>query len=104
MLINAAQAIKTQGTIELKAWATEDHIYVQITDSGCGISQENVPRIFDPFFTTKKVGKDTGLGLSISYDIIKKHRGEISVESQVEKGTNFTIKLPRNPDESVEQD
>lgn len=104
LLINAAQAIKTQGTIELKAWATEDHIYVRITDSGCGISEEDVPRIFDPFFTTKEVGKGTGLGLSISYDIIKKHQGEISVESQVEKGTSLTIKLPSNLEESVEQD
>jgi two-component system NtrC family sensor kinase len=69
---------------------------VEISDDGCGIAPEHLERIFEPFFTTRAVGKGTGLGLSISYDIIKKHSGEITVESTVGKGTTFTIKLPVN--------
>jgi signal transduction histidine kinase len=59
-----------------------------------GIPPENLPKIFDPFFTTKPVGKGTGLGLSMAYSIIKKHDGEIKVESEVGKGTTFVIRLP----------
>ena len=101
LLVNSAQAIDTQGTIELQAWEEDDQIYIQVRDNGCGISEENCKRIFDPFFTTKEVGKGTGLGLSISYDIIEKHRGEISVASREGEGTSFTIKLPIKPDESI---
>ena len=99
LLVNAAQAIESQGTIGVKTWSTDDQVFVQIRDSGCGISEEHCTRIFDPFFTTKDVGKGTGLGLSITYDIIKKHQGEISVDSQVGKGTCFTIRLPISPGE-----
>ena len=67
---------------------------VAISDSGCGISEENLQRIFEPFFTTKEVGKGTGLGLSISYEIIRKHGGKISVESVVGQGSTFTVSLP----------
>lgn len=102
MLVNAAQAIDGQGTIDVKAWQENDHVYIRMTDSGCGISEENRQRIFDPFFTTKEVGKGTGLGLSITYDIIKKHQGEILVESKLGTGTSFTIKLPVKPDESMQ--
>ncbi len=94
MLVNAAQAIDEQGSIDVTAWEEDHHVYIQITDSGCGIAEEHCQRIFDPFFTTKEVGKGTGLGLSITYDIIKKHQGEISVESRVGEGTSFTLKLP----------
>ena len=101
MLVNAAQAIDSQGTIDVKAWQEGNHIYIRMTDSGCGISAENCQRIFDPFFTTKEVGKGTGLGLSITYDIIKKHQGEISVASREGEGTSFTIKLPIKPDDFI---
>lgn len=69
---------------------------LSIADTGQVIPSELLSRIFDPFFTTKEVGKGTGLGLSISYDIIKKHGGEITVQSKVERGTTFTLKLPVN--------
>ena len=70
------------------------HVLFSVSDTGKGIPHENIQRIFDPFFTTKEVGKGTGLGLSISYDIISKHDGQITVDSEVGKGTVFTVKLP----------
>lgn len=101
LLINAAQSIDEQGIITVKTFTSEGYVYVQISDSGCGISEDNCKRIFDPFFTTKEVGKGTGLGLSISYDIIKKHQGEISVDSLLNEGTTFTLKLPISPDTPI---
>ena len=94
MLVNSAHAIEKQGEITVKTWSDNGYIYVSIADTGCGIPKDKIHRIFEPFFTTKDVGKGTGLGLSIAYDIIKKHRGEINVESEVGKGTIFTIKIP----------
>ena len=69
-------------------------MHVSVTDTGSGIPEEIRSRIFDPFFTTKEVGKGTGLGLSICFDIIQKHGGEISVESEVGTGTTFVVRLP----------
>jgi two-component system, NtrC family, sensor kinase len=94
ILINAAQAIESQGEIKIKTWSEQNFIHIFISDTGRGISQEHLKRIFEPFFTTKDVGKGTGLGLSIAYDIVKKHNGEIHVESEVGKGTAFTIIIP----------
>jgi len=65
-----------------------------VTDTGGGIPEENLGKVFNPFFTTKPLGKGTGLGLSIVYGIIKMHRGQIFVKSQMGKGTIFTITLP----------
>ena len=95
ILMNAIQAIPDEGglvTIETKAEKTG--ITVKISDTGVGISRENLSKIFDPFFTTKSVGKGTGLGLSISHGIIKRHAGTIEVESEILKGTTFTVRLP----------
>jgi signal transduction histidine kinase len=69
-------------------------IEIDISDTGSGISEQNLDKIFDPFFTTKETGHGVGLGLAISYGIIKEHKGSIQVESQVNKGTTFTIRLP----------
>jgi signal transduction histidine kinase len=69
-------------------------VEIAVSDSGHGIAEENLKKIFEPFFTTKEIGKGTGLGLSVSYGIVKEHGGEISVESEVGKGTTFTIVLP----------
>ena len=68
-------------------------IVITIKDSGIGIPEANLQRIFEPFFTTKEIG-GTGLGLSITYGIVKKLGGDISVSSEVGKGTSFTIALP----------
>jgi two-component system NtrC family sensor kinase len=69
-------------------------IHVSISDTGAGIPEKKMSRIFEPFFTTKAVGMGTGLGLSISYDIVKKHNGEIKVESELGKGTTFNVTIP----------
>jgi len=94
LLVNAAQAIKNKGEITIKTWSKNGSIYASVSDTGCGMPKEVQNKIFDPFFTTKDVGKGTGLGLSISYDIVKKHNGTIEVESEVGKGTTFTVMLP----------
>ena len=95
LLVNAAHAMEgTQGSITVRTFSEGENVYVMIRDTGRGIPEDVMKRIFEPFFTTKEVGKGTGLGLSISYDIIKKHGGEITVESVVGAGTNFTVKLP----------
>lgn len=73
----------------------EESIKLSIADTGCGIEKENFGKIFTPFYTTKNIGKGTGLGLAISYGIIKMHKGSISFNSEVGKGTTFQITLPK---------
>ena len=94
ILLNAIQAIDKNGTISIKTGVNSerDELKVEITDSGCGISKEQIDRIFDPFFSTKARG--TGLGLAVSYGIINNHEGEIKVESQPGQGTRFIVTLP----------
>lgn len=95
MLVNAAHAIgPKRGTITIRTDSQGDHVVLEISDNGNGISKENLSRIFDPFFTTKPVGQGTGLGLSLSYGIIQKHNGQIEVESEPGRGTCFRIVLP----------
>lgn len=94
ILVNAAQAIDKSGEIRIETELKDDAIEVRISDTGCGIPKENLTRIFDPFFTSKDVGKGTGLGMNIAYNIVQKHKGTIFVESKVDKGTTFTIRLP----------
>ncbi len=100
LLVNAAHAIENEGTITVRTGVEIDHIWVEVSDTGKGIAPEHVNKIFDPFFTTKPVGKGTGLGLSVSYNIIKKHNGEIQLDSRVGEGTTFRIVLPKK-DETV---
>jgi len=75
-------------------------VELSVTDIGHGIARENLKKIFEPFFTTKEVGQGTGLGLSVSYGIIKEHGGEITVQSEVNHGTTFTVILPVQKKES----
>jgi signal transduction histidine kinase len=98
LLVNAAHAIEGKGVISIQTGKRDEGVFVRISDTGKGIPQENLKRIFDPFFTTKPVGKGTGLGLSLSYGIIQKHHGRIEVESEVGKGTTFTVWLPITQD------
>ena len=94
LINNAFEAMKKGGNLEitLKDRGPE-HVEVKIKDDGIGIAQKDIEHIFEPFYTTKK-GKGTGLGLSISYGIVKKLRGTIYVESELGKGTTFTVTLP----------
>ena len=94
ILVNAAHAIDGKGVISIRTCSRNDNVIVEISDTGSGISAEHLPRIFDPFFTTKPVGKGTGLGLAVAYAIIRKHNGEITVNSIVGAGTTFTICIP----------
>jgi len=96
IILNAAEAMAGKGDLHIFARMTEDKTYAEIVirDTGYGISEENIERLFEPFFTTKEVGHGTGLGLAISYGIVQRHKGTIVVESQVGKGTSFTIRLP----------
>lgn len=95
LLLNACHAIAGPGEIRIKTGISkEEHsAYIVISDTGCGIPEENLSKIFDPFFTTKE-NKGTGLGLSVSYGIIEGHGGKIDVQSTVGVGTTFTVWLP----------
>ncbi len=91
---NAVFAIGDSGDIFIRTYSKDNTLYVEIEDNGKGIAKENLEKIFEPFFTTKGVGEGTGLGMSISYKIIDSHGGKIEVESEVGKGTKFTVILP----------
>lgn len=96
IISNAIHAIgNKEGCIEIQTQNTDQGIQIKIKDNGPGIPIAIQKRIFDPFFTTKEVGRGTGLGLSISYGIIKKHGGNIRMESEEGKGTCFEINLPK---------
>jgi len=94
LLINARDAVDTEGTIGLSTSRLDGKVVLEVTDDGVGIAEEDLPRIFDPFFTTKARRKGTGLGLSISYGIVREHDGEIQVESRPDRFTRFRIELP----------
>lgn len=90
--LNAQAAMEKGGKLEISTQVTDKHIVVRFADTGHGIPPDQINRIFDPFFSTKENG--TGLGLFVSYGIIQNHHGSIEVESRVNAGTTFTIKLP----------
>ena len=94
VLINACEAMPDGGTITVTSRFVpeEDHIYVEVADTGVGIESEYLDKIFDPFFTTKEKG--TGLGLSVVYGIVNAHGGKVRVESKKGEGTKITIGLP----------
>jgi two-component system, NtrC family, sensor kinase len=94
MLLNAGQAMPKCGSIFITTYTeADDYACIKITDTGEGIAEENIGKIFDPFFSTKS-DRGTGLGLSVSYGIIERHGGKIEVQSKVNEGTTFIIKLP----------
>jgi PAS domain S-box-containing protein len=97
MLLNSAQASSGSGVIKVGCGpdrARGRQVVVSITDTGCGIPEEDIPRVFEPFFSTKDADDGTGIGLSLAYWIIQDHDGRISVESSLGKGSTFTTYLP----------
>jgi signal transduction histidine kinase len=112
LLVNAIQASADGKPVEVRVehvHATPpadvggqggDYLCVRVKDEGSGITEENVAHVFEPFFTTKDVGEGTGLGLSVAYGIVRDHGGWIGVESEVGRGSRFSIYLPREPNGS----
>jgi len=94
LLLNAGAAMPDGGTLTLRTSLDNEHIVITVTDTGCGIPEEERERVFEPFFTTKERG--TGLGLAITRQLIEQHQGRIQLDSEVGKGTTITIRLPLN--------
>ncbi len=101
---NAAQALKEKGNIYIRVRNTRDRVFIDIEDTGDGISQKNLEQIFDPFFTTKEPGKGTGLGLFIVKQIVEKNRGAISARSTPGVGTVFTLEFQASKDNADTED
>lgn len=97
---NGIDAMPEGGRLTLRGRNENDHVLVEIGDTGVGIAPENLTKIFDPFFTTKEIGRGTGLGLAVCYGIVTEHGGRLDVQSAVGAGTTFTISLPAvNPED-----
>jgi signal transduction histidine kinase len=94
LFLNARDAMPRGGWLTIVTRRDLREAVIEVGDTGSGIPAEQLSRIYDPFFTTKAIGKGTGLGLSITYGIVHEHGGTISCESQVGKGTRFSIRLP----------
>lgn len=106
LMVNSVEAMPDGGELVVHIWSCQDevssgagvndvmHAVIRVSDTGCGISQDNLDRLFDPFFTTKDPEKGTGLGLSISADIVREHGGRIEVKSEPGKGSVFNVYLP----------
>jgi two-component system, NtrC family, sensor kinase len=95
LMNNAAEAMPEGGRLMLRTrrGSVPGYITAEVQDTGVGIAAENMSKLFTPFYTTKPIGKGTGLGLAIIYGIVKMHQGQISVQSEVGKGTTFIISL-----------
>ena len=102
ILINAAHAIpegaSKQNEIRVETQCANDQLVINISDTGCGMPEHIKKRVFEPFYTTKPKGKGTGLGLSLCAEIVRKHGGEINIESKENEGTCFSVTLPINPE------
>jgi polar amino acid transport system substrate-binding protein len=93
LVMNSYEALAERGHIHLVATPEKDRVVIKVSDDGCGIEKETLEKVFEPFYTTKSDG--TGIGLAICRQLILENDGEINVESEVGKGTTFTIKLPK---------
>ena len=100
ILLNAVDSLETKGVVTIKTYDEGRNSFVEVEDTGIGIEEEILEKIFDPFFTTKGE-KGTGLGLNIVRKVLNEHRAEIKVESEVDKGSKFTIVFPSNTKEEL---
>jgi len=94
LILNARDAMSSGGWLTLKTYLDGRDVVVEVSDTGDGIPESDLPRIFDPFFTTKEVGQGTGLGLAVSYGIVREHGGSIRASSSRGQGTRFEVRLP----------
>mgnify|MGYP000347910737 CR=1 FL=1 len=94
LILNAIQAMPRGGDLTLRTYESGGKIYLEIKDTGCGIPPENLPKLFTPFFSTKPEVKGVGLGLAVALGIVRRHGGNIEVQSQVGLGSTFTVILP----------
>ncbi|MDZ7721752.1 MAG: [Fe-Fe] hydrogenase large subunit C-terminal domain-containing protein [candidate division KSB1 bacterium] len=101
--MNAAEAMPEGGDLTIKAFLDDDtnKMRITFTDTGVGISKDNQSKVFTPFFTTKQIGKGTGLGLAIAYGILKMHKGNIRVKSEVDKGSTFIVDIPLASNQTI---
>jgi signal transduction histidine kinase len=94
LIVNAVEAMPEGGELRIRTWGESRDLFVEIRDNGPGIAADVLPHVFEPFFTTKGIGEGTGLGLDTVMRVVRKHRGQIDVESQPGK-TRFTVRLPK---------
>jgi len=100
LMLNGIQAMPEGGTLTLRTSAENGKVRVDVEDTGCGIPKEHLNKLGTPFFTTKEKGKGVGLGVAVVYGIVERHNGKVSVQSEVGKGTTFTVYLGVHDDES----
>jgi two-component system, NtrC family, sensor kinase len=93
LMLNAIQAMADGGKLTLRTSAEDGQVKVDVEDTGCGIPKEHLNKLGTPFFTTKEKGKGVGLGVAVVYGIVERHKGKVTVESEVGKGTTFTVYL-----------
>ncbi|MBI4588531.1 MAG: response regulator [Candidatus Rokubacteria bacterium] len=103
LILNALDAMPQGGTLRIRTASMEGSVTVTVADTGCGMSEKVRRRAFEPFFTTKGT-QSTGLGLSVTYGILRRHGGDIAIESQEGQGTTFTIRLPPGKGVAVERE
>jgi len=96
LIVNAAQAMPSErvGTITLCSGIQGKTIWIEVRDNGAGMTEDVLSRIFEPFYTTKAVGVGTGLGLSVSLGIVQRHHGQLTVSSELGRGTTLRVVLP----------